>query len=150
MDECLKGNQWYHGRMSGETSTTVLLRSSKRDGIFFVRESLTSKNSFVLCIWANNQPHQFRISNLTDGSFSIDNGQNFLGMDSLIDHYRKIPDGLPCALSIYIVGNDLPSGLRKRTDTLLHQVCYNLFYICMYFTILIFCLPTIMYHSSGR
>ena len=124
MEEYLTGNQWYHGKLSGEASTSILQRSSKRDGIFFVRESLTSKNSFVLCIWANNQPHQFRIVALTDGTFSIDNGHTFRGIDSLIDHYRKIPDGLPCALSVYIVGKELPSEFRKRNDTLLHQVCH--------------------------
>ena len=128
MDERQNGNQWYHGKISGEASASILERSSKRDGIFFVRGSLTSKNSFVLCIWANNQPHQFRISTLTDGTFSIDNGQTFRGIDSLIEHYRKSPDGLPCSLSNYMVGNELPSEFRKRTDTLLHQVCYHVFF----------------------
>lgn len=124
MEERKCGNAWFHGKLSGESSSLILQQSSKKNGLFFVRESVTSKSSFVLCIWANNQPHQFRISTLSDGSFSIENGQPFQGIDSLIDHYRSIPDGLPTKLSVFIAGSEPPSELRKKKDTLLHQVLF--------------------------
>ena len=133
MDERNFGNAWFHGKLSGESSSLILQQSSKKNGLFFVRESVTSKSSFVLCIWANDQPHQFRISTLSDGSFSIENGQPFQGLDSLIDHYRIIPDGLPSKLSVFISGIDPPCEFRKKTDTLLHQVLvFNLSRFSLY------------------
>ena len=122
MNESGSGNNWFHGKISGDNSTSILESCSKSDGLFLIRESLSSKNSFVLCIWANSQTHQFRICSLRDGYYSIDNGPSFHGIDTLIEHYRNNSDGLPCLLNFHVVGTIPPSEILRKNDNFLHQV----------------------------
>lgn len=119
-NERIMGDRWFHGKITGDEASALLLKSSKRDGIFFVRESTNTQNSYVLCVWAEGQPHQFKVNTTIEGQYCIERGPCFPGVDVMIDYYRQQPDGLPTLLTAHIIGSLPPPQVKQKFDTPLH------------------------------
>lgn len=86
-----------------------------------MRESVRSPGNYVLSLFAQGQDLHFQIKNHGDAYFSIDDGPVYQGLESVIQHYRNQPDGLPCKLTTFCPASLPPPAARKRCDTELHR-----------------------------
>ena len=122
-----KSGCWFHGKISRENAVHILesIPGGAKEGTFLVRESVSSVGHYVLCLKAHNTDHHFQIVNHGDGWFSIDNGPVFQGLDDLVQHYSRAPDGLPSQLTTFVAGMPPPGATRKRLNTELHLAVVN-------------------------
>lgn len=106
-----EGCDWYHGKLSRINAENILLEGeisvnfaqyksfihkhfsesqiSNADGIFLVRESSTTPNSYVLSVYFDSQFWHYQIHQHGEDSFFSVNGQLPIhGLDDLIEFYK--------------------------------------------------------------
>uniref|UniRef100_A0A8C1VYM7 Tyrosine-protein kinase n=1 Tax=Cyprinus carpio TaxID=7962 RepID=A0A8C1VYM7_CYPCA len=87
---------WFHGKIDREDSEQRLLRSSRVNGKFLIRQRENNGRnvSFALCLLHNNQVMHYRIDKDRAGKLSIPDGKKFDTLWQLVEHYSYKPDGL--------------------------------------------------------
>lgn len=103
--------------------TFVESSTTNSDGIFLVRESATSENSYVLSVYFDSEFYHYQIQQHSEDSFfSIDGLQPIHGIECLIDHYRKSKSNLCTQLGNFVKKNPPPIAIRRHgTSNLLHR-----------------------------
>ena len=115
---------WYHGGISRDKSTQLLMKYGRRDGYFLVRDSSRSPGHFVLVLWYEREVKHFQIRLINSSRYAIDDGPIFQGLDTMISHYRSEANGLPCRLTDCCPGRPPPTHVLKfGQDTKLHKAC---------------------------
>jgi hypothetical protein len=66
--------------------------------MFVVRYSSQNIQNYALTLYNDNELFNFEIIHLNDMTYYIDDGPYFNSLEHLIDHYCRIPDGLPTIL----------------------------------------------------
>ncbi|UJR38014.1 hypothetical protein I4U23_030696 [Adineta vaga] len=67
--------------------------------MFVVRHSSKNPKNYALTLYNEGEFFNYEIIRLSDTTFYIDDGPYFDSLDHLIDHYCRIPDGLPTTLT---------------------------------------------------
>ncbi len=66
--------------------------------MFVVRYSSKCLKNYALTLYHDKEYFNFEIVRLDETTFYIDDGPYFDSLEHLIDHYCRIPDGLPTTL----------------------------------------------------
>nr|CAI5828820.1 unnamed protein product [Callosobruchus analis] len=116
---------WYHGKLSREDAEDLLKQESEKNGLFLVRDSISSIGDYVLSVIHNKEINHYQIRrHVEDAFFSIDERIKFHGLDVLIEYYQSTPNVLceGLILTEYVKGSQPPhdSRLLGRTN-LLHR-----------------------------
>jgi tyrosine-protein kinase len=74
------------------------IKNGPRNGMFVVRHSSKNAKNYALTLYNDNEFFNYEIIRLNDTTYYIDDGPYFDSLDHLIDHYCRIPDGLPTTL----------------------------------------------------
>uniref|UniRef100_A0ABD2XPA8 Tyrosine-protein kinase n=1 Tax=Trichogramma kaykai TaxID=54128 RepID=A0ABD2XPA8_9HYME len=91
-----KKSSWYHGTLDRMEAIHLLNESGGKDGSFLVRRSDRHDGIYVLTVLYGGQTFNFQIQKMKLGHFLfIDNGPYLPSLEHVIDHYRRMPDGLP-------------------------------------------------------
>jgi len=97
---------WLHDQTSFDrVAAKQLIESAKngpRNGTFVVRRSSKNPKNYALTLFNDNEFFNYEIIRLNDTTFYIDDGPFFDSLEHLIDHYCRIPDGLPTTLTCSI------------------------------------------------
>lgn len=94
------------------------------DGIFLVRESSSTPNSFVLSVYHDNQFWHYQIHQHGEDAFFSVNGQLPIhhGLDDLIDYYKTSATNLCTKLKNFVKKQPPPVDARKHgKKNLLHR-----------------------------
>lgn len=85
-----------------------------RNGMFVVRRSSKNPQNYALTLYNDNEFFNYEIINLDATTYYIDDGPYLDSLEHLIDHYCRIPDGLPTTLmsSINSSGQIIPSRIQ--------------------------------------
>jgi hypothetical protein len=67
--------------------------------MFIVRRSSKNPKNYALTLYSDNEFFNYEIIRLNDSTYYIDDGPYFDSLEHLIDHYCRIPDGLPTTLT---------------------------------------------------
>ncbi|KAH1023327.1 hypothetical protein HUJ04_012553 [Dendroctonus ponderosae] len=116
---------WYHPKITRQESEKLLLSDPKKiNGLFIVRDSVSSPSDYVLSVLCNNEVHNYQIRrHQEDAFFSINELVKCHGLENLIDFYKKntlSDDGL--VLTDHIKGTQPPPETRRYGSTnLLHR-----------------------------
>ncbi|CAF0872183.1 unnamed protein product [Rotaria sordida] len=88
------------------------------NGMFLVRRSSTNLNNYALTLYYDNEFFNFEIVYLNETTFYIDDGPFFDSLEHLIDHYCRIPDGLPTTLTCSVNRSKeiIPSRIQPCTN----------------------------------
>ncbi|CAM4799396.1 unnamed protein product [Rotaria magnacalcarata] len=78
------------------------MQNGPRNGMFVVRHSSKNLQNYALTLYNDNEFFNYEIVHLNDITYYIDDGPYFESLDHLIDHYCRIPDGLPTTLTCSI------------------------------------------------
>jgi len=70
--------------------------------MFIVRYSSKNLQNYALTLYNDKEVFNFEIVRLNETTFYIDDGPYFDSLEHLIDHYCRIPDGLPTTLTCSI------------------------------------------------
>ncbi|KPI95017.1 Tyrosine-protein kinase HTK16 [Papilio xuthus] len=100
-------SQWYHGTLNREEAVKTLEAFCKQqglleraaDGAFLVRYSERHANAYVLTMLSENAPYNFIIRKEAQWLY-IDDGPYLESLERLVEHYGRVPDGLPTRLLI--------------------------------------------------
>ncbi|XP_071521228.1 tyrosine-protein kinase HTK16 isoform X2 [Panulirus ornatus] len=89
---------YYHGRIDRHLAQECLFNApNAKTGHFLLRQSTRKQDIYVLTLLFKEQSFNYEISD--DGMmFFIDDGPYFDSLESLVDHYIRFMDGLPCCL----------------------------------------------------
>ncbi|CAL4059384.1 unnamed protein product, partial [Meganyctiphanes norvegica] len=97
-------HDYYHGRISRNIAQELLLeKTDVQSGDFLVRQSIRKRETVVLSmVYIENDEEEIKNFEISyEGDFlSIDDGPYFPCLDSLLDHYIRLVDGLPCLLHL--------------------------------------------------
>uniref|UniRef100_A0A8C2K5I4 non-specific protein-tyrosine kinase n=1 Tax=Cyprinus carpio TaxID=7962 RepID=A0A8C2K5I4_CYPCA len=106
---------WFHGKIDREDSEQRLLRSSRVNGKFLIRQRENNGRnvSFALCLLHNNQVMHYRIDKDRAGKLSIPDGKKFDTLWQLVEHYSYKPDGL-----LRVLTETCPRPLNTHTIVL--------------------------------
>ncbi|UJR08250.1 hypothetical protein I4U23_012523 [Adineta vaga] len=110
---------WFHDQLYFDRfAAKQLIESIKTDssnGMFVVRFSSQNLKNYALTLYYEKEFYNFEIICLDETSFYIDDGPYFESLEHLIDHYCRIPDGLPTILtcSINQVKEIIPSCVQS-------------------------------------
>ncbi|CAF3493251.1 unnamed protein product [Adineta steineri] len=74
------------------------VKNGPRNGMFVVRRSSKNPKNYALTLYNDSEFFNYEIIRLNDTTYYIDDGPYFDSLDHLIDHYCRIPDGLPTTL----------------------------------------------------
>ena len=87
-----------------------------RNGMFIVRRSSKNGKNYALTLFHEREVFNFEILSLDERTFYIDDGPYFDTLGHLIDHYCRIPDGLPTILtcSVNPLGEVRPARLLSK------------------------------------
>ncbi|CAF0802674.1 unnamed protein product [Rotaria sordida] len=90
------------------------IKTGPRNGMFVVRHSSKNLQNYALTIYNDNEFFNYEIIHLNDTTYYIDDGPYFDTLEHLIDHYCRIPDGLPTTLtcSINSIGQIINSRIQ--------------------------------------
>ncbi|CAF0912420.1 unnamed protein product [Rotaria sordida] len=90
------------------------IKTGQRNGMFVVRHSSKNLQNYALTIYNDNEFFNYEIIHLNDTTYYIDDGPYFDTLEHLIDHYCRIPDGLPTTLtcSINSIGQIINSRIQ--------------------------------------
>ncbi|XP_072941522.1 tyrosine-protein kinase Shark isoform X2 [Epargyreus clarus] len=99
-------SQWYHGTLNRDEAVKILeeycrqhkLHDKASDGVFLVRYSERHTGAYVLTMLSENTPYNFIIRKERDWLF-IDDGPYLESLERLVEHYARVPDGLPTRLT---------------------------------------------------
>ncbi|CAF1082033.1 unnamed protein product [Rotaria sp. Silwood1] len=78
------------------------IKNGPRNGMFVVRHSSKNQQNYALTLYNDNEFFNYEIIHLNDTTYYIDDGPYFDTLEHLIDHYCRIPDGLPTTLTCSI------------------------------------------------
>ncbi|KAI6650928.1 Tyrosine-protein phosphatase non-receptor type 11-like isoform X2 [Oopsacas minuta] len=81
--------RWFHGSISGKEADKLLLDRGQ-NGSYLVRASLSQPGDYVLSALIDNRVSHVMIR-CKDGKCDVGGGQQFNGLNELIEHYKKIP-----------------------------------------------------------
>ncbi|XP_069170662.1 tyrosine-protein kinase HTK16 isoform X2 [Procambarus clarkii] len=88
---------YYHGSIDRYLAQDRILSSpNATSGHFLLRQSTRKHDVFVLTLLFREQVYNFEVSG--EDWFCIDDGPCFASLESMIDHYVRFMDGLPCRL----------------------------------------------------
>ena len=95
--------QWFHSFLEQDESVERLktysqLSTRNSNGLFLVREKVQF-NSFVLCVFFQNNVYHYTIDMDKLGLLLTENGQRFENLPQLVDHYSQTADELICKLN---------------------------------------------------
>ncbi|CAF0975813.1 unnamed protein product [Adineta ricciae] len=97
---------WLHDQpMFDRVAAKQLIESVKmgpRNGMFVARHSSKNPKNYALTLYNEGEFFNYEIIRMNDTTFYIDDGPYFDTLDHLIDHYCRIPDGLPTTLTCSI------------------------------------------------
>lgn len=97
---------WFHDQLKFDRIAAKTLIESVSNGpingMFVVRYSSKNLKNYALTIYYEKELLNFEIVRLNDTTFYIDDGPFFESLEHLIDHYCRIPDGLPTTLTCSI------------------------------------------------
>ncbi|CAF4405899.1 unnamed protein product [Rotaria socialis] len=93
---------WLHDQSNFDRHSAKQLMESSIDGptmgMFVVRRSSTNLDNYALTIFYDNDFFNFEIIHPNETTYYIDDGPFFDSLEHLVDHYCRIPDGLPTTL----------------------------------------------------
>ncbi|CAF2024270.1 unnamed protein product [Rotaria magnacalcarata] len=93
---------WLHDQSNFDRLSAKQLMESSIDkptnGMFIVRRSSANLNNYALTLFYDNDFFNFEIIHPNETTFYIDDGPFFDSLEHLVDHYCRIPDGLPTTL----------------------------------------------------
>ncbi|CAF2964897.1 unnamed protein product [Rotaria sp. Silwood2] len=99
---------WLHDRLNFDRLMAKQfiesIHNGPTNGMFLVRHSSTNLNNYALTLYYDNEFFNFEIICLNETTFYIDDGPFFDSLEHLIDHYCRIPDGLPTTLTCSVNG----------------------------------------------
>ncbi|CAF4891006.1 unnamed protein product [Rotaria sp. Silwood1] len=75
------------------------IHNGPTNGMFLIRHSSTNSNNYALTLYYDNEFFNFEIVHLNETTYYIDDGPFFDSLEHLVDHYCRIPDGLPTILT---------------------------------------------------
>ncbi|XP_043570023.1 tyrosine-protein kinase SYK isoform X2 [Chiloscyllium plagiosum] len=84
---------WFHGKKSRDEAERCILRSSRTNGKFLIRER-DDKGSYALCLTHEGKIYHYRIDRDKTGKLSIPDGKKFDTLWQMVDHYYYKSDGL--------------------------------------------------------
>ncbi len=114
---------WLHDQLTFDRiAAKQLIESVKngpRNGMFVVRRSSKNPKNYALTLFNDNEIFNYEIVRLDDTTYYIDDGPYFDSLEYLIDHYCRIPDGLPTTLisSINRLGQTINSRVQSFSST---------------------------------
>ncbi|CAF1381262.1 unnamed protein product [Adineta steineri] len=119
-------NDWLHDKSNFDRfAAKQLIESVKNEssnGMFIVRHSSKNLKNYALTLYNKNEFFNFEIICLNETTFYIDDGPYFDSLEHLIDHYCRIPDGLPITLTCSVnqsgqlVSNPLQPLINSSTN----------------------------------
>ncbi|XP_042859998.1 tyrosine-protein kinase Shark-like isoform X3 [Penaeus japonicus] len=86
----------YHGQIDRHVAQERLTSISK-PGHFLLRQSTRKLGTYVLTLFYQEQVYNYEVSHEGELVF-IDDGPYFTSLESMINHYSRFMDGLPCRL----------------------------------------------------
>jgi tyrosine-protein kinase len=88
--------------------------------MFVVRRSSKNAKNYALTLYNDNEFFNYEIVRLNDTTYYIDDGPYFDSIEHLIDHYCRIPDGLPTTLicSINRLGQVINGRIQSFSSSL--------------------------------
>ena len=92
------------------------------NGMFLVRCSSKNLHNYALTLYYEKEFFNFEIICLDTTTFYIDDGPFFDSLEHLVDHYCRIPDGLPTTLT-YSVNKLLEVVPMRVKSSTIH--CHN-------------------------
>ncbi|KAL1492891.1 hypothetical protein ABEB36_011064 [Hypothenemus hampei] len=115
---------WYHPKISREQGENLLLSDPRKlDGLFIVRDSVSSPSDYVLSVLCNSEVNNYQIRRHQEDAFFSINEYKFHGLENLIEFYKKQPlsdDGL--LLTEHVKGTQPPHETRRAgSSNLLHR-----------------------------
>ncbi|CAG9759921.1 unnamed protein product [Ceutorhynchus assimilis] len=116
---------WYHPNITREEGEKLLWEDPRKiNGLFIVRDSVSSPSDYVLSVLFESQVNNYQIRrHQEDAFFSLNESVKFHGLENLIEYYKENPlsdDGL--VLTEYIEGSLPPHETRRSGSTnLLHR-----------------------------
>ncbi|XP_076033316.1 SH2 ankyrin repeat kinase [Oratosquilla oratoria] len=90
--------EFYHGMIHRDAAHEQL-QADAGNGHFLVRKSAKKQDIYVLTTIFEDHLYNYEIS-VMECMYFIDDGPIFTSIEYLVDHYRRIMDGLPCCLTI--------------------------------------------------
>ncbi|CAF1009570.1 unnamed protein product [Adineta ricciae] len=116
-------SDWFHDQLYFERfAAKKLIESVNTDssnGLFVVRYSSQNLKNYALTLYYEKEFYNFEIICQNENSFYIDDGPYFESLEHLIDHYCRIPDGLPTVLtcSVNQAKEIVPSRVQSFTKS---------------------------------
>lgn len=117
-------NDWLHDQSTFDRLAAKQLIESMRNGpingTFVVRRSSKNPKNYALTLYNEHEFFNYEIIRLNDATYYIDDGPYFDSLEYLIDHYCRIPDGLPTTLtcSINRLGQTVNSRVQPNVSLL--------------------------------
>lgn len=114
---------WLHDQTGFDrTAARQLIETTKngtRNGTFVARRSSKNAKNYALTMFNDSEFFNYEIIRLNDTTYYIDDGPFFESLEHLIDHYCRIPDGLPTTLmfSINPSGQIITSRVQSFAST---------------------------------
>ncbi|XP_048383444.1 tyrosine-protein kinase SYK isoform X2 [Stegostoma tigrinum] len=84
---------WFHGKKSRDDAERCILRGSRTNGKFLIRDR-DDKGSYALCLIHEGKIYHYRIDRDKTGKLSIPDGKKFDTLWQMVDHYCYKSDGL--------------------------------------------------------
>jgi tyrosine-protein kinase len=113
-------SDWLHDQPNFDRFAAKQLIESVKDkcsnGMFVVRHSSKNLKNYALTLYNENDIFNFEILCVNENTFYIDDGPYFDSLEHLIDHYCRIPDGLPTTLTYSI--NQSKEVIPSRVQSL--------------------------------
>jgi hypothetical protein len=122
---------WLHDQSSFDrVAAKQLIESVKngpQNGLFVVRRSSKNSKNFALTLYNENEFFNYEIIRYNEFTWYIDDGPYFDSLEHLIDHYCRIPDGLPATLtcSLNRFGQTMYSRVQPFVSLLTHNSNMN-------------------------
>lgn len=119
---------WYINATSRKDAELILLEShrhSPSDGAFVIRECSDKSSAMSLSVLFNQKCFHYKLLNLVDCYFAMEDGKVFFGLDRLIN-YCRVHKQLACKLSESPADKCTPIPLPTRSKgiiTILHKSC---------------------------
>lgn len=94
---------YFYGRISRDEAENILQNNGCKEGLYLLRENVTTAGNYALSICHKNRVHHYCIERQPDGTVMIPDGRKFPGPVELIRHHTLYLDGfltkpkVPCS-----------------------------------------------------